>query len=271
MSFGAPGAGSEFASLNGRTAALVSMPPLRAAQIIVSWLCCGSGRGWRRPLRLWRRGDHWCSRLVHGWWRGHERWRRWFGRRDSCACPIAVKVLSLWGRPRGPCPRTMRASDRNARRRRAAAYAWPWAFRDNASAHECLLVLGRPDDGFLSRQFTGARKKALRGQAQSITNRQMDKHGRGCTRVEKELVRALLDDLPRGNGAILIDPPTQFKTWSRKGMGRSPDRHYRTLSFEQLAALPIAERPPAIVSCFFGPAAYAAAGACADRVLGLPL
>jgi len=39
-------------------------------------------------------------------------------------------------------------------------------------------------------------------------------------------------------GAIVVDPPLAFATWSRKGEGRSP-QHYSCLSFEQLAAVPI--------------------------------
>jgi N6-adenosine-specific RNA methylase IME4 len=38
---------------------------------------------------------------------------------------------------------------------------------------------------------------------------------------------------------ILADPPWKFKTWSKRGLGRSPDRHYRTMTLKQLKALPI--------------------------------
>ena len=41
-------------------------------------------------------------------------------------------------------------------------------------------------------------------------------------------------------GAILADPPLAFATWSSKGEGRSPQHHYRCLSFDALAAMPIA-------------------------------
>ena len=44
--------------------------------------------------------------------------------------------------------------------------------------------------------------------------------------------------------AILIDAPLPFKTWSRKGEGRSPQRHYGCLTFEELNAIPIASRRP---------------------------
>jgi N6-adenosine-specific RNA methylase IME4 len=40
-------------------------------------------------------------------------------------------------------------------------------------------------------------------------------------------------------GAILIDAPLPFKTWSRKGEGRSPQHHYACMSIEELMALPI--------------------------------
>jgi N6-adenosine-specific RNA methylase IME4 len=41
-------------------------------------------------------------------------------------------------------------------------------------------------------------------------------------------------------GAILVDAPIAFATWSRKGEGRSPQNHYRCLSFDELAAIPMA-------------------------------
>jgi N6-adenosine-specific RNA methylase IME4 len=41
-------------------------------------------------------------------------------------------------------------------------------------------------------------------------------------------------------GAILADPGVAFRTYSAKGEGRSPQKHYRCTPFEQLAALPIA-------------------------------
>lgn len=41
-------------------------------------------------------------------------------------------------------------------------------------------------------------------------------------------------------GVILVDAPLAFTTWSCKGEGRSPQHHYDCLTFEQLAALPVA-------------------------------
>jgi hypothetical protein len=47
--------------------------------------------------------------------------------------------------------------------------------------------------------------------------------------------------IPRGHyGAIYTDPPWTFKTWSAKGTGRSAEQHYSVLSFDQLAAFPVA-------------------------------
>jgi N6-adenosine-specific RNA methylase IME4 len=49
-------------------------------------------------------------------------------------------------------------------------------------------------------------------------------------------------DIPRRRyGAIYADPPWSFKAWSAKGTGRSAEQHYRTLSFDELAAFPVAE------------------------------
>lgn len=46
--------------------------------------------------------------------------------------------------------------------------------------------------------------------------------------------------LPRGHyRAILADPPWRYLTWSDKGMDRSPDRHYPTMTVEELCALPV--------------------------------
>lgn len=51
-------------------------------------------------------------------------------------------------------------------------------------------------------------------------------------------------DLPRiegGYGAILADPPWDFKTWSAAGRDRSPDRHYRTMSHAEIITMPVRE------------------------------
>lgn len=42
-------------------------------------------------------------------------------------------------------------------------------------------------------------------------------------------------------GVLLIDPPWSFLTYSEKGMGRSADTHYETMSLDDIKALPIAD------------------------------
>lgn len=39
---------------------------------------------------------------------------------------------------------------------------------------------------------------------------------------------------------VLADPPWRFETRSPQGAGRSPDRHYPTMTVEEIAALPVA-------------------------------
>ena len=48
------------------------------------------------------------------------------------------------------------------------------------------------------------------------------------------------DDLPRGHfGAILADPPWKFVTYSERGQGRSASQHYKVMTFEEIASLPV--------------------------------
>jgi N6-adenosine-specific RNA methylase IME4 len=51
----------------------------------------------------------------------------------------------------------------------------------------------------------------------------------------------MLDELPRKRfGAILVDAPWHFKTWSAKGRNRCPDnKHYRTMPTEKIAQLDV--------------------------------
>ena len=47
-------------------------------------------------------------------------------------------------------------------------------------------------------------------------------------------------DLPRGHfGAVLADPPWKFVTFSERGQGRSASRHYKVMTFEEIASLPV--------------------------------
>ena len=43
-----------------------------------------------------------------------------------------------------------------------------------------------------------------------------------------------------GYGGILVDRPSRFETRSRKGESRSPQKHYRTMTLSEFAALPVA-------------------------------
>lgn len=50
------------------------------------------------------------------------------------------------------------------------------------------------------------------------------------------------EGLPRGHyGAILADPPWDFKTWTGKPNARGPQNHYQVLDMDQIAALPVAD------------------------------
>jgi hypothetical protein len=58
----------------------------------------------------------------------------------------------------------------------------------------------------------------------------------------------LIAPLVKGAGAILADPGIAFRTRSPKGEARSPQHHYRCMSFEELVALPV--RSVAADDCF---------------------
>ncbi len=49
-----------------------------------------------------------------------------------------------------------------------------------------------------------------------------------------------LTDIPQGHyRTILADPPWKFLTRSDKGLGKSPDRHYNTMTIDEIKALPV--------------------------------
>jgi N6-adenosine-specific RNA methylase IME4 len=60
----------------------------------------------------------------------------------------------------------------------------------------------------------------------------------------------MLMGIPTGTqaGAIMADPGIAFRAYSAKGEGRSPQRHYRCLPFDELARLPVAKI--AATDCF---------------------
>lgn len=52
-----------------------------------------------------------------------------------------------------------------------------------------------------------------------------------------------LEDLPDWKyRVVLADPPWKFVVRSNKGLGRSPDRHYDTMTLDEIKALPVAAR-----------------------------
>lgn len=58
--------------------------------------------------------------------------------------------------------------------------------------------------------------------------------------VVPKLTRWPFGDLPRHCFKVIYaDPPWRFVTRSAKGQGRSADRHYPTMSLEEMAALPV--------------------------------
>lgn len=46
---------------------------------------------------------------------------------------------------------------------------------------------------------------------------------------------------PLAYDVILADPPTKFVTRSAAGQGKGPDAHYGTMTWEELAALPVSQ------------------------------
>jgi N6-adenosine-specific RNA methylase IME4 len=42
-------------------------------------------------------------------------------------------------------------------------------------------------------------------------------------------------------GIILADPPWAYRVWSKKGMGRSAENHYPTMSNKDICTLPVAD------------------------------
>jgi N6-adenosine-specific RNA methylase IME4 len=51
-----------------------------------------------------------------------------------------------------------------------------------------------------------------------------------------------MNTLPTGPfSVVLADPPWRFLTYSAKGQGKSPDRHYSTMTMDEICALPVAD------------------------------
>ena len=64
---------------------------------------------------------------------------------------------------------------------------------------------------------------------------------------------SLLDDLPTKHfGAIMCDPPWKFRGWTKNAnpdSSSSADRHYRTMTIEQIKALPVRDLASLVVGC----------------------
>lgn len=57
---------------------------------------------------------------------------------------------------------------------------------------------------------------------------------------------------PRSYNLLAIDPPWSFSTYSAKGGNKNAERHYKTLSLEQIAAFPVIDlaMPDALMLCW---------------------
>jgi len=53
-----------------------------------------------------------------------------------------------------------------------------------------------------------------------------------------------------GYQVLLIDPPWAFENWSEKGEGRNASQHYETMTWEQIAALPVGHLASDNCACF---------------------
>ena len=51
---------------------------------------------------------------------------------------------------------------------------------------------------------------------------------------------------------IYADPPWNYKVYSKKGLGRSAESHYPTMSIEDICALPVGNLADKDCPCFYG-------------------
>jgi N6-adenosine-specific RNA methylase IME4 len=56
--------------------------------------------------------------------------------------------------------------------------------------------------------------------------------------------------LPFSFGVIHADPPWAFENWSEKGEGRNASQHYSTMTWDQIAALPVGHLAARDCACF---------------------
>lgn len=57
--------------------------------------------------------------------------------------------------------------------------------------------------------------------------------------MDEEKLSCKMSNVPKYS-VIYADPPWQYKVYSKKGMGRSAESHYPTMSIEDIKALPVA-------------------------------
>ena len=57
--------------------------------------------------------------------------------------------------------------------------------------------------------------------------------------MDDEKLSCKMSNVPKYS-VIYADPPWQYKVYSKKGMGRSAESHYPTMSIEDIKALPVA-------------------------------
>jgi N6-adenosine-specific RNA methylase IME4 len=57
---------------------------------------------------------------------------------------------------------------------------------------------------------------------------------------------------PGGYNLLVVDPPWPWQTYSSKGAKKSPSAHYRTMTLEEIAALPVLELAswPCLLLCW---------------------
>jgi N6-adenosine-specific RNA methylase IME4 len=61
-----------------------------------------------------------------------------------------------------------------------------------------------------------------------------------CRQARWRLLHATTPLLPEGPFDLIVaDPPLSYRTWSPRGQGRSPGKHYQTLDMQALCRLPI--------------------------------
>lgn len=53
-----------------------------------------------------------------------------------------------------------------------------------------------------------------------------------------------------GYNVLMVDPPWSFANWSEKGEGRNANQHYKTMTWQEIAALPVGQLASDNCACF---------------------